>query len=735
MSRKVFSAVIRGAHKFVEEAEQKWKRAVDRHGESAGLRFPETAFALPMILALTGRKVQTLADCEPVLKHCRKDLLHGVPSGEAWLPYLGHGLDAGAATMFAQEVLCAVDYLNGYEPDEGYLGFLTDTSMREVGIQLVDGRMPGFACILGPAPDEETAVRVVRELQKRNILIFPVANRDGKTMKQQLDAQSVQTGWETYIVPTGPRTRDTIHVLNWAVRSALTFGGLKPGSFQEILQYSRDRVFAFGITFGSIPDDWYASGAGAILMGYPVISDSADTPEVRPTGVTTYEALVRETDYEELVPACIEVRGVKVKVEEIDIPVSFAAAFEGERVRREDMQVEFGGKSAHCIEYLQMAEMEDITDGDIEVAGQDIDDVEPDTSMDMGIEVWVAGREMQEDFEGILERQIHRYLNHATGVMHIGQRHLVWLRFSKAAFQQGFRLRHIGNILHAKLHDEYGKIVDKVAVRIVTEQDELADLTGRAASAYEARDARLAGLTDEEVDVFYSCTLCQTFAPNHVCVVSPERPGLCGAYDWLDCKAAKQISPEGCNQPISKGRTINEEMGEWEGVNEFVYEHSNRTVERYCQYSLMNHPMTSCGCFECIVAIVPEANGVLVVNREHGGMTPIGMEFSTLAGQVGGGVQTPGFLGIGRRYMLSDKFISYEGGFRRIVWLPKELKDEMGEDLQQRAEELGMTDFVDKIADETIAADSKSLMEFLQEVGHPALEMASLLGVPGSRRD
>ncbi|NIN49594.1 MAG: CO dehydrogenase/CO-methylating acetyl-CoA synthase complex subunit beta, partial [Gemmatimonadales bacterium] len=374
-------------------------------------------------------------------------------------------------------------------------------------------------------------------------------------MKQQLDAQSVQTGWETYIVPTGPRTRDTIHVLNWAVRSALTFGGLKPGSFQEILQYSRDRVFAFGITFGSIPDDWYASGAGAILMGYPVISDSADTPEVRPTGVTTYEALVRETDYEELVPACIEVRGVKVKVEEIDIPVSFAAAFEGERVRREDMQVEFGGKSAHCIEYLQMAEMEDITDGDIEVAGQDIDDVEPDTSMDMGIEVWVAGREMQEDFEGILERQIHRYLNHATGVMHIGQRHLVWLRFSKAAFQQGFRLRHIGNILHAKLHDEYGKIVDKVAVRIVTEQDELADLTGRAASAYEARDARLAGLTDEEVDVFYSCTLCQTFAPNHVCVVSPERPGLCGAYNWLDCKAAKQISPEGCNQPISKGRT------------------------------------------------------------------------------------------------------------------------------------------------------------------------------------
>ncbi len=735
MSYKVFSAVIRGAHDFVGQAEEAWTKAVEQHGEDAELKFPDTAFALPMILALTGRKVQTLADCEPVLKHCREDLLPEIPAEESWLPYLGGGLDSGAATMFAQEILCAIDYLNGYQPDDGYLGFLGDTSMREVGIQLVDGRMPGFAAILGPAPDDETAVHVIRELQKRNILIFPVANRDGRSMKEQLDREKVQTGWDTYIVPTGPRTRDAIHVLNWAVRSALTFGGLDPGEPQRILQYSRDRVFAFGITFGSIPDDWYATGAGAILMGYPVISDSEDTPEVRPTGVTTYEALVRETDYEELVPVCIEVRGVKVKVEEIDIPVAFAAAFEGERVRREEMQVEFGGKNARCVEYLQMVEMDDITDGTIEVVGEGIDDVEPGASMDMGIEVFVAGREMQEDFEGILERQIHRYFNHATGVMHIGQRHLAWIRFSKNAFDQGFRLKHIGNILHAKLHDEYGKIVDKVAVRVITDQDELDDLLERAEVAYDARDARLAGLKDEEVDVFYSCTLCQTFAPNHVCVVSPERPGLCGAYDWLDCKAAHQISPEGCNQPIEKGKTIDEEMGEWEGVNQFVYENSNRSVERYCQYSLMNNPMTSCGCFECIVAIVPEANGVMVVNREHTDMTPIGMEFSTLAGQVGGGVQTPGFLGIGRRYMLSEKFISYEGGLRRVVWLPTELKEDMREDLEERAEELGIPEFVEKIADETVATNGEDLVKHLQEVGHPALEMESLLGVPGSRRD
>jgi len=735
MSREVFSAVIRGAHQFVKEAEETWKRAVDEHGESTPMGFPETAFALPMVFALTGQKVEKLADCEPILKHCREDLLKEVPADRAWLPYLGHGLDAGAASMFAQEILCALDYLNGYEWQDGYTGFLTDTSMREVGIQLVDGRMPGFAAILGPAPDNETAVKVIRELQKRNILIFPIANRDGRTLKQQLDAEGIQTGWDTYIVPTGPRTRDGILVLNWAVRSALTFGGLKPGRFQQILQYQRDRVFAFGITFGHIPDDWYATGAGAILMGFPVISDSEDTPEVRPTGVTTYEALVRETDYDELVPTCIEIRGVKVKVEEIDIPVAFAAAFEGERVRRDDMQIEFGGRNAHCVEYLRMVDMEDITDGTIEIVGDDIDDVEPGTTMDLGIEVLVAGREMQEDFEGILERQIHLYVNHATGVMHIGQRHLAWIRISKSTYEQGFRLVHFGNILHAKLHDEYGKIADKVAVRLIRDEAVLEELRAAAHATYEARDARLKGLKDEEVDLFYSCTLCQTFAPNHVCVVSPERPGLCGAYSWLDCKAAFQISPQGCNQPIQKGRTISAEMGEWEAVNQFVYEHSNRTVEHYCQYSLMHNPMTSCGCFECIVAIVPEANGILIVNREYGGMTPVGMAFSTLAGMVGGGVQTPGFLGIGRLYILSEKFISYEGGFKRIVWLPRELKDDMQEQLQARAEGLGMPDFVDKIADETVATDGVALVEFLQKVGHPAIEMESLFDIPGSRRD
>jgi acetyl-CoA synthase len=268
--------------------------------------------------------------------------------------------------------------------------------------------------------------------------------------------------------------------------------------------------------------------------------------------------------------------------------------------------------------------------------------------------------------------------------------------------------------------------VDKVQVTIFTDDEKMVPILEEARKAWSARDERIAGMTDESVDTFYSCTLCQSYAPNHVCIISPERLGLCGAYNWLDGRAAFEINPAGPNQPVQKGRVIDEIKGQWEGVNEFVYNASNKSVERFNAYSLMEDPMTSCGCFECIIAILPECNGFMIVNREFPGMTPCGMPFTTLAGSVGGGLQTPGFLGIGRLYISSRKFISAEGGQPRIVWMPKELKEDIAERFNKRAAEIGMPDLIDKIADETVATTSEELLAFLQEKDHPALKMDPL---------
>lgn len=726
MSRVVISAAIRGARGFVTEADQALTAALESRGPDEAAGFPGTAFYLPMAYALMGIEAKNLRDLRTIVDHC-KTLVPVDPAEHLWIPYLGRGLDSGIATLLAQEVTCALRYLNNEPIEDGHSGFISDTILRELGIQLVDGRMPGFAAILGPAPTNEIAVHTVRELQQRSILCFLISNRDGKSMYDQLVAEGVEMGWNTYIVPAGRDTQSAIYVLNWAMRGALTFGGHKKGDFRACLRYTRERIFAFGLTFGPIPDDWYAVGAGAIAMGFPVISDHASTPEVRPTGVTTYEALVRELDPMKLAQRAIIVRGVKVKVETIDIPVAYAAAFEGERVRREDMQTQLGGKYSKAVEFLRMRELDEIEDGRVDVIGPDFDAMDAKTSLDLGIYIEVAGRKMRSDFEGILERQLHRYLNHAMGVMHIAQRDQLWLRVSKDAVKAGFRLRHLGVILHAKFLEEYGGIVDKVQVKIFTEAKDVADLLHVAVPAYETRDARVQGMTDESVDTFYSCTLCQSFAPNHVCVITPERLGLCGAYNWLDGQACYEINPTGPNQPIKKTAAVDETLGEWRGVNEFVYAHSNHGTERFSAYSLMQNPMTSCGCFEVIVAIIPECNGVIAVNREYQGETPIGMPFSTLAGAVGGGAQTPGFVGVGRLYLTSRKFIKAEQGLPRLVWMPKELKEAMRTRLEARAAEMGLNGFVDKIGDETVATDSDALMAHLEKVEHPVLALEPLM--------
>ncbi len=725
MSKIIASSAIRGAHKIVTEAEEKWNLARESKGEDTKVQFPETAFFLPMANALLGASVKTVGEMKPILDHTR-ELLGEIPSDSCWLPYLGDALDAGVATLLAEEIIVALRYLEGQEPQPDCNGFFSDTILRTLGIQLVDGRMPGFAAILGAAPDADTAVAIVRELQKRSILTFVGSSSNGVSIVDQLKEANVEMGWDTYIVPYGRDTITGIYPLHWAIRGALTFGGVKPGEARKALLYCKDRVFAFGLALGEVDDIKYATGAGAINMGFPVIADT-EIPEILPTGICTYEHVVRELDHSKIVPRCIEVRGVKVSVSEIDIPVPFAAAFEGERVRREDMQVEFGGKYSTAFEYLRMKNLDEIQDGKIEVVGPEIDTVEVGSAMPLAIVVDVAGRKMQKDFESIMERQVHMYLNEAMGIFHMGQRNIIWVRISKEAFAKGFRLKHFGTILHAEMHHNYGAILDKVAVTIYTDQNELEKIMPEAMAAYAERDERVAGMTDESVDTFYSCTLCQSYAPTHVCVISPERLGLCGAYNWLDGKAAYEINPVGCNQPIKKGAVLDAEKGQWQGVNEFVYEKSNRSIERMNLYSVMEDPMTSCGCFECIMAIVPEANGFMIVNREYAGMTPCGMPFSTLAGSVGGGSQTPGFLGVGRLYVTSRKFISADGGLQRLVWMPKELKDFLRERLDQRGQEIGIPDIADKIGDETVAQTAEELVEYLMKVGHPALEMESLL--------
>lgn len=751
MSRIIATRAIRGASALVTEAELMLRKAILEKGENEKVAFPNTAYFMPTILAMTGQSVETLGQLEPALIHAR-ELLHPMPAKNKWTPYLGETLDSGMATLLAAEVIEAVRFVYGLQPEKmegfhlaggtsygsengtGHLnGPIDDIQLRSWGIQLVDGRMPGFAAIVGCAKSNEVAVQIVRELQKRNILTFLSGNVNGRSIIHQLNEEGVELGYDTYTVPFGTDTLSAIYALGFAARSALTFGGLKPGMAREILMYNKERVFAFVLALGEVDDLKYAAAAGAINFGFPVIADTV-IPEILPTGVTTYEHVVsmpfNQIDgkddlerAERLVQKCIEIRGVKVKVSNVPVPVPYGSAFEGEVVRKADLRVEFGGKYSRAFEYLYMSKLEDVTDGKIEVVGNDFEEIPPQGSMDIGIVIKVAGRQMQQDFEPVLERQIHYFINGASGIQHVGQRDIAWIRVSNGAAEKGFNLEHFGKILHARFHEDFGAIVDKVQVTIYSDPEKVQEWLAKAREAYDFRNTRLADLTDDKVDEFYSCTLCQSFAPNHVCVVSPQRLGLCGAYNWLDCKASFSINPTGPNQPIKLGKSLDMVKGYWQGTNDYAKIGSHDVVNEVAMYSIMENPMTACGCFECIVMLIPEANGVMIVSREDTCMTPAGMTFSTLAGIAGGGLQTPGVMGVGKFYLISPKFISAEGGFRRVVWMSKVLKESMADELHAVAIREGDPDLIGRIADDTNAGSVDELLIWMEEHNHPALTL------------
>lgn len=650
MSKIICSAAIRGAHKIIGMAEAKHAEALKKWGPDQEIGFPNTTYYLPIIYGILGFPVKTLADARVILDKCN-ELLPPLVSDNVWLPYLAPALDAGMATFFAEEIIEAIRYLE--EPgcyteeedptaDNIWLGAADDVIMRKRGVEFVDGSAPGFAAILGAAPSPEIAAKIAIELQEKNLYVFMVSDHDGKNMSEQLLSADVQVGWPTRLVSFGPSYTAAVFAMGFATRVAMSFGGVKPGAFRENLIYNKERVFAFAMPLGTVTDEWYANAAGAINWGFPTIADTP-IPQVLPTGICTYEHVVSNIPHDEIVAKAIEVRGLKVTISKVDIPMSYGPAFEGERIRKDDLFFECGGGRTLGVELTVSKDMSEVEDGHIEMLGPDLDQVKEGDKLPFGMIVEVAGRQMQPDFEPILERQIHHLVNYVQGIMHIGQRNIMWIRVGKAAVEKGFLLKHIGKVMHAKYHQEFGNIVDKVQVKIYTEEEKVKEVMALAKDVYSQRDRRVEGMTDETEETFYSCTLCQSFAPAHVCVITPERAGMCGAYNWLDCKASNEINPTGPNQPLEKGTCLDPVKGQWKGIDDFIFKASRQNVEHVCAYSLMNFPMTACGCFEAIATILPLCNGIMVVNRDYRGMTPSGMKFTTMAGMVGGGEPDPGF--------------------------------------------------------------------------------------------
>ena len=398
-----------------------------------------------------------------------------------------------------------------------------------------------------------------------------------------------------------------------------------------------------------------------------------------------------------------------------DIPVDVGIIYEGERIRKGNMYVELGGPKIDMkFELVQAKAMKEVKDGKIEIEGPDLKDLEEGGSYPFGILIQVAGKQIEEELEGVIERRIHEYCNFIEGFMHLNQRYDIWCRVSKKSFTKGLNsFKFIGKVLTRLLKSEMS-IIEKIQIKFITDPKKVKGMHTIALKTYEARDARARGLKDEEVDSFYGCTLCQSFAPTHVCVITPQRYANCGAISWFDARAAARVDPKGPLYQVEVGEEIDPLRGEFSGPNKAVAEKSLGEITRVYLYSAFGYPHTSCGCFEAIAFYIPEVDGFGIVDRSFRGKTVNGLPFSTMADSTAGGRQIDGFHGVSIEYMRSPKFLQADRGWSRVVWVPSDVKE--------RVKDFIPEELVDKIATEKDVESPDELQAFLENRQHPIVE-------------
>ncbi|MBN2098013.1 MAG: CO dehydrogenase/CO-methylating acetyl-CoA synthase complex subunit beta [Dehalococcoidia bacterium] len=399
----------------------------------------------------------------------------------------------------------------------------------------------------------------------------------------------------------------------------------------------------------------------------------------------------------------------------MDFHVDIGPQYEGETIRKDDMYVEFGGPSVkNKFELVTLKSPGEVEHEKVDVIGPDIKDMREGSSQSLAIMVDIAGETLEKDMEPVIERRIHMYANYIEGVYHMNQRNDIWIRLSKESFNKGFNsLVEFGEILIFLFTSELSAI-EKIAVTLITDKKKIEELLPQAMKVYQARDERLKGLREEDVDVFYGCILCQSFAPTHCCVITPERTANCGAISWFDGRAAYKLDPEGPIFEVQKGELIDPVKGEYSAVNQEVAARSLGQYDRMYLHSAFEHPHTSCGCFQAVLFYIPEVDGFGIVHRDYQGFTVIGQTFSRIAGATSGGKQIDGACGMALELIRSPKFFQADGGMHRVVWMPQEIKE--------RYKDAIPADLYDKIATEKDVKDVAELGQFLDRVGHPWLK-------------
>lgn len=627
-------------------------------------------FGLPTVYSWTGRDALKVSDMP--------DILHGGADKGVY-----GMLDLGTRSSMAYDIIASIS--------DGYM--ISDSWIEEHGADLVDNTVPGIALFIGE-PDEMSLDEIDYCENKGMTIILSGGYADLETESDVLRLHGMSV----------------LGVNSLLSRIALIYGKIEPGSRTSLAKYLRKRPRLITMHTGRLTVFDVVTIFSAAAVGSFTVSDSV------------FPTIPRISDRfsENMSARAMAERGITF---DKNRRVRSGSTFENRRIRKADTYFEFGGTDTTA-SYEIVLSSDDVEDGSVFIDGEEMHKLKRG-EYPLSIEVVVSDN-VDPGMEQAIERRIHFALSRTEGVWHSGQRNNAWIRISVDAVEKGIRFKDLGENIISDIRENFGNVAKGVEVRFSITPSFVSSGLEKARANYRKRDSLLKDITDDEVEVFFTCTMCQTYAPGHICIITPERPSVCGSVTWADAKVGSEIDPYGHQRPFFKGELIDEAKGIWKGVDDMVRKASMGSISGVYIHSVVDSPMTACSCMEVVAAISDDRRSILLVDRSDNGENPSGMSFSELSSLVGRGAQIPGYMGIGRHYILSPGFLKGDGGLRRVSWISSRLKSILGESLRNACEETGVKDLFDKIGDENCVSDAASLEHWMLEKDHPALHLELL---------
>lgn len=631
-----------------------------------------TGYGLPSVYAWRGPDPVKASDVPLIF-------MNGEPIG------IDNMLNLGTDASMAFDVLASIA---GIE-------IVPDSWLDAFWMKLVNGTVQGIALFIGEP--NSGSLDEVRECASKGLIV--ILSDGYYDMRFEGDNVLRLSGIEA------------LGVNGLVSRVALRFGGAEPGNKTSVAKYLKKKpklvvVHTGRLTILDVTIIFSAAAAGAFI-----VSDSSEFPSI---------PRLSENVCENMAAKAMAGRGITLTKSG---RIRSGSAFENERIRKTDTRLEFGGPDAPASYEIAISSGE-AEDDRIRVVGKDIQELEQG-GHSLSIEVFFSG-DVDPTMEQAVERRIHFALSRTEGVWHSGQRDNMWMRIGNVAVDKGLTFEELGHNIVSDIKYNFAAVAESVEVKFSSDLSAVLSGISEARKHYGMRDSDMVGLTDQNVDSFYTCAICQSYAPGHICIISPERPSVCGSVTWTDAKVGSEVNPGGPQRPFPKGILLDAEKGEWSGADEIVSKTSMGSIRKVCMHSVADSPMTTCSCMEVAVVLSADRRSIILLDRSDSGRNPSGYSFADVSAIVGRGGQHPGFMGIGKHYILSSGFLKGDGGLERVSWMSSRLKSVLGERLRKAFNVAGGADLYRKIADETVAEDAGSLERWLSEKKHPTIFMEPL---------